>query len=86
MVVLIPFLEKRKHHRAGSPTLQSPVWAQPLPTLIAMGAGWVQFEKFFSALRRVKSSPFLHTVEVRNIVGSFVGFQQAYEQRSFAQM
>jgi len=41
-----------------------------------MGAGRVQFEKFVSALRRVKSSPFFHTVDVRNIVGSFVGFQQ----------
>jgi hypothetical protein len=51
-----------------------------------MGAGCVQFEKFFSALRRAKSSPFLHTVDVRNIMGSLVAFQQAYEQRSFAQM
>jgi hypothetical protein len=61
--------------------LQSPAWAQPLPTHIAMGAGCVQFEKFFSALRRVNSSPFLHTVDVHNIGGWFVGSQQAYEQR-----
>jgi hypothetical protein len=51
-----------------------------------MGAGCVQFEKFFAALRGVESRPFLHPVDVRNIVGSFVGFRQAYEQRSFAPM
>ena len=77
VVLPIPLLEKRKHYHAGNPTVAITRYrSNPLPTLIPMGDGCDQFEQFFSALRRVESSPFLHVVDVRNIVGSLIAFSR----------